>query len=150
MILKGSQRSGALKLAAHLLNDRDNDHVELHELRGFTADDLHGALREALKDKQAERAQREALQRTARFRKGIAGAWDWLSGKTRKIRKQNEAEAAVAAMRDAAEREAMIAGQLSVRRNLQQEKKKDRADARSLHEEMVRETGRYREAMLSR
>ncbi|TRW96281.1 relaxase [Paracoccus sp. M683] len=47
MILKGSQRSGALKLAAHLLNDRDNDHVELHELRGFMADDLHGALRES-------------------------------------------------------------------------------------------------------
>ena len=47
MILKGSQRSGALKLAAHLLNERDNDHVELHELRGFTADDLHGALRES-------------------------------------------------------------------------------------------------------
>jgi hypothetical protein len=47
MILKGSQRSGALKLAAHLLNERDNDHVELHDLRGFTADDLHGALRES-------------------------------------------------------------------------------------------------------
>ncbi|WP_445327186.1 relaxase/mobilization nuclease domain-containing protein [Yoonia sp. GPGPB17] len=26
---------------------RDNDHVEVHELRGFTADDLHGAFQEA-------------------------------------------------------------------------------------------------------
>lgn len=47
MILKGSQRSGGLKLAAHLMNACDNDHVEVHELRGFTADDLHGAFQEA-------------------------------------------------------------------------------------------------------
>ena len=47
MILKGSQRAGASQLAAHLLNDRDNDHVRLYELRGFAAHDLHGALTEA-------------------------------------------------------------------------------------------------------
>lgn len=47
MILKGSQRAGAKQLSAHLLNVRDNEHVELHELRGFIADDLHGALAEA-------------------------------------------------------------------------------------------------------
>lgn len=47
MILKGSQRAGAGQLAAHLLNERDNDHVRVHELRGFAADDLHGALAEA-------------------------------------------------------------------------------------------------------
>lgn len=47
MILKGSQRSGGLKLAAHLMNDRDNDHVEIHELRGFTSETLNGAFQEA-------------------------------------------------------------------------------------------------------
>lgn len=47
MILKGSQRSGAKQLAGHLLNDRDNDHVSVVEVRGFVADDLHGALAEA-------------------------------------------------------------------------------------------------------
>jgi hypothetical protein len=47
MILKGSQRAGASALAAHLLNDRDNDHITVHQLRGFVADDLHGALHEA-------------------------------------------------------------------------------------------------------
>lgn len=46
MILKGSQRSGARQLAAHLLNSRDNEHVEVHELRGFCADDLQGAFQE--------------------------------------------------------------------------------------------------------
>jgi hypothetical protein len=47
VILKGSQRAGAKQLSVHLLNTRDNEHVELHELRGFVADDLHGALAEA-------------------------------------------------------------------------------------------------------
>lgn len=46
MILKGNQRSGGQNLASHLLKD-ENDHVELHELRGFMADDLHGAFAEA-------------------------------------------------------------------------------------------------------
>ena len=47
MILKGSQRGGATQLATHLLRTDENDHVELHEVRGFIADDLGGALREA-------------------------------------------------------------------------------------------------------
>ncbi|PCH98513.1 MAG: hypothetical protein COB76_06985 [Alphaproteobacteria bacterium] len=47
MILKGSQRSGAKNLSDHLMNDRDNDHVTLFELRGFIGNDLQGALAEA-------------------------------------------------------------------------------------------------------
>lgn len=47
MILKGSQRAGGAQLAAHLLNDRDNDHVRVGEVRGFASDDLHGAFKEA-------------------------------------------------------------------------------------------------------
>lgn len=46
MILKGSQRSGAKALADHLMNDRDNDHVTCLDLRGFSTDELHGALAE--------------------------------------------------------------------------------------------------------
>ncbi len=47
MILVGSQRGGAGNLARHLLNDRENDHITVQELRGFTARDLHGAFEEA-------------------------------------------------------------------------------------------------------
>lgn len=46
MILKGSQRGGARALADHLLNDRDNDHVTIEELRGFASDSLRGAMAE--------------------------------------------------------------------------------------------------------
>jgi hypothetical protein len=47
VILKGNQRAGGLQLARHLLNDRDNDHVTVQELRGFVSDDLQDAFNEA-------------------------------------------------------------------------------------------------------
>ena len=46
MILKGSQRSGGRQLAAHLLRTDENEHVEVHELRGFMADSLYSAFKE--------------------------------------------------------------------------------------------------------
>ncbi|XWN31405.1 MAG: relaxase/mobilization nuclease domain-containing protein [Devosia sp.] len=48
MILKGNQRGGALRLAQHLLNREENDHVTVHDLRGFASGSLTGALQEAL------------------------------------------------------------------------------------------------------
>jgi hypothetical protein len=46
MILKGSQRGGSKQLAVHLLKTHDNEHVAVHELRGFLSDDLKSALHE--------------------------------------------------------------------------------------------------------
>jgi len=46
MILKGSQRSGGKQLAAHLLKTEENEHVEIHELRGFMSEDLSSAFNE--------------------------------------------------------------------------------------------------------
>jgi hypothetical protein len=46
VILIGNQGGGARDLAQHLLKE-ENDHVRLHELRGFVARDLNGALTEA-------------------------------------------------------------------------------------------------------
>ena len=45
MILEGNSRGGAKNLADHLMS-HENDHVTVHDLRGFSADDLHGALNE--------------------------------------------------------------------------------------------------------
>ena len=46
MILQGNQRGGAKSLALHLLKC-ENEQVEVHELRGFVADNLVSALNEA-------------------------------------------------------------------------------------------------------
>lgn len=47
MILKGSQRGGGQNLAVHLMRIDDNEHVRLHELRGFASDNLRDAFKEA-------------------------------------------------------------------------------------------------------
>ncbi|MEC9356778.1 MAG: relaxase [Pseudomonadota bacterium] len=46
MILVGNQRGRAKNLAQHLLKE-ENEHVEVHELRGFASENLTGALNEA-------------------------------------------------------------------------------------------------------
>lgn len=42
MILNASQRGGGMQLAVHLLK-AENEHVEVHEIRGFVAPDLKEA-----------------------------------------------------------------------------------------------------------
>ncbi len=46
MILVGNQRGGAKDLALHLLKE-ENEHVEVHELRGFASNNLMAVLNEA-------------------------------------------------------------------------------------------------------
>ena len=47
MIIKASQRGGAEQMALHLLNGGMNEHVTLHEIRNFVAQNVRGALNEA-------------------------------------------------------------------------------------------------------
>ena len=47
MIFYASQRGNADELAKHLLNSAENEHVTVHDVRGFVAQDLAGALQEA-------------------------------------------------------------------------------------------------------
>ena len=47
MILKGNQRGGGRQMALHLLNAEKNDHIDVHEVSGFIASDVLGALNEA-------------------------------------------------------------------------------------------------------
>ncbi|MEP5730854.1 MAG: AAA family ATPase [Sulfitobacter sp.] len=46
MILEGNERGYGAELARHLMNPRDNDHVTVHAVDGFVADDLYGAFAE--------------------------------------------------------------------------------------------------------
>ncbi|MEO0570043.1 MAG: relaxase/mobilization nuclease domain-containing protein [Pseudomonadota bacterium] len=46
MILVGNQRGHGRDLAMHLMNARDNEHVTVHDMRGFLVDDLIGAFKE--------------------------------------------------------------------------------------------------------
>ena len=47
MIFKASKRSGGRQLGSHLLKTEENEHVEIHEVSGFIADTVMGAMNEA-------------------------------------------------------------------------------------------------------
>ena len=58
MIPKGNQRGGGRQLATHLLNQFDNDSVEIVDLRGAVAQDLHGAFHEWYAQSKATRCRK--------------------------------------------------------------------------------------------
>lgn len=68
---------------------------------------------------QTERLRAETRDRAGRFRKGLAGVWDLLTGKVAATRRQNEREAQQSKLRDRREREAVVAAHLGQRRTLQ-------------------------------
>jgi hypothetical protein len=47
VILKASQRAGGMALATHLLRTDENDHVEVHQVRGFIKNNVIDAFKEA-------------------------------------------------------------------------------------------------------
>ena len=79
----------------------------------------HQAERQAFDKSITSRWNEEQRIRASRLRKGIAGAWDFLTGKYFKTRKQNEMEAKFARERDSHERHALIHAQHKDRQALQ-------------------------------
>lgn len=103
----------------------------------------HLAEREKLSEAHARRWAGEAAERAGRFRKGIGGMWDWLTGKNRDLHRQNLAEAEAAIRRDDEERDELIQTQLSARRELQDDIKAVRqkhAEERAIIEEDIART----------
>lgn len=77
--------------------------------------------RSELRDRQTSRHQQETLVRADRFRKGLLGLWDWMTGKRAALRRQNERELAQCAARDAREQHDLVQRQLAERRELQRQ-----------------------------
>tara|TARA_E500000318_G_scaffold96986_1_gene97603 strand:+ start:598 stop:1881 length:1284 start_codon:yes stop_codon:yes gene_type:complete len=88
-----------------------------HEKDAITT--RHQRTRANLKLLQEDRWERETRARAARFRGGVAGLWDRVTGRAAETRKLNEGEAWLALKRDQAERDGLIVDQLSERRALQ-------------------------------
>ena len=100
----------------------------------------HQAERQAFDKSITARWNEEQRIRASRLRKGIAGAWDFLTGKYFKVRKQNEMEAKFARERDSHERHALIHAQHKDRQALQELIKENR------RKEAERILGLYRDA----
>lgn len=91
--------------------------------------------RAVLWEKQTERWAEESRARAERFRKGLKGLWDRITGRNTRIRQHNEREAQEARRRDHAERQQLIDRQLTERRELQ----KQIVSLRARHEQQAAE-----------
>jgi hypothetical protein len=91
------------------------------EVKRLAMAERHRTDRRALQAAQDKRCSKEAVERAARFRRGIRGLWDRLTGQAAKTRDQNEQETTHATERDAREKQTFIERQLEERRRLQRE-----------------------------
>ena len=91
------------------------------ESRRIDMAEKHRAVRRELVEAQHLRWISEARHRAERFRRGILGLWDRITGQHTKLHHQNEAETAACAIRDAAERQALVDRQREERQRLQQD-----------------------------
>jgi hypothetical protein len=72
--------------------------------------------RAQLKERHAERWEKETMERSQRFRKDVRGLWDRVNGTDKKTRTQNERETLAAPLRDRGEKEELIVEQPDVRK----------------------------------
>ncbi|TYC64481.1 relaxase [Rhodobacterales bacterium] len=76
--------------------------------------------RALLSEKLDKRQLQEAQQRAAKLPKGLGGLWSRVTGKTRRIKQQNEYDAWQAYRRDASEKDRLVVQHLEERQRLQQ------------------------------
>ena len=117
------------RVKTHMDQARAKSRSELAGLdaRRLAMAEAHAQERERLDAGQKARSESEARMRAERFRKGMAGIWDRLTGKRTQLEKQNEFEALWALRRDQDQRQMMIDAQLSERGGLQDEIRNTRA-----------------------
>ena len=100
----------------------------------------HQAERQAFDKRIEARWNEEQRNRASRVRKGMAGVWDFLTGRYFKVRKQNEMEMTFARERDSHERHSLIQSQMKDRQALQAVIRKNR------RQDAERILGLYRDA----
>lgn len=81
----------------------------------------HRNERQRMQDGQAKRLKAEQAERSSKIRHGIKGAWDVLTGRYWKQRRENEREALFGVQRDRNQRDELRQQQLAERRALQAE-----------------------------
>ena len=96
----------------------------------------HRIERIALDNGQAERWRQESAERASRFKTGLSGFWQRLSGQNRKITNQNAKEAYEALQRDRAQRQQLIDDQLEERQIIEKQRMKLRQKAMGLVQDL--------------
>ncbi len=103
----------------------------------------HRAARQRLRVHHERRAAEEATLRAVRFRKGLAGIWDRLTGRHAKLRAENELDLSTTQTRDSVEIQRLIEQQMVARRRLQREIKSAREMHQHAHERLVADAEQF-------
>ncbi len=106
------------------------------------------AERKTLNDKLEQRQTAECAERQNRYRSGIMGFWDLLSGTHNRIKKQNALETDQATIRDRAEKDALITRHLEQRKRLNTIRIQERSEYQSQKQEIQKDAQTYK-SMLS-
>ena len=85
----------------------------------------------------------EVKARQAKFRSGLSGLWDWMRGENKRIKRENEVDAARALERDKQEREALIQKQRDQRRSLVQHQVQKREKLAAQYQEVSQERAEF-------
>ena len=101
--------------------------------------------RRALEDKHRKRQIRETKTRQSRFTKGLRGFWDFLTGRTAKLRKDNERDMEYCLLRDTQEKDHLIFGQLKQRQHLQSRIERLRNFEAAYENDLTQDITQYRE-----
>lgn len=79
----------------------------------------HRAARQKLTQKQNQRAESEAKERSMRFARGLGAVWQFVTGKRARLKQENETDLAACKARDQRERENLGSTQRKERRTLE-------------------------------
>lgn len=100
---------------------------------------------EAIQTRQTE----ETKARQARFRSGLSGLWDLLRGENRRIKAENESDAAKTMERDAQECEALVQKQRQHRKWLSDRQRERAENLRTQYRQVSKDQKRYKDVATS-
>lgn len=134
------------KIASHVAKARADSQKNLANLneRRLAMKAQHFEERTKLDAGQQARADQEARDRAARFRKGLRGLLDRVTGKRAALEKQNQMEAVWALQRDREQRHALVFEQLRERQSLQVQIKAERSHHAAVLRELHHDRTNYR------
>lgn len=134
------------RMQGHLSEAHAHAKRETGELEARRQDmaKTHADERAKLDAGQKTRNAQEAQTRAERFRNGMKGLWDRLTGKRRQLEKQNELEAFWALQRDQEQRQALVHLQLQDRQQLQAEIKALRSQHAQVLQKLHSDAANYR------
>ncbi|MEL6824761.1 MAG: relaxase [Pseudomonadota bacterium] len=127
----GNKMLGKMTEYEGFLNKRDAQRQQNRQTQRRQLVQQQRVERSRFHDQIKSRQEAEAVARQSKFRKGLAGAWDFIRGENKRIKSENESEALRAKLRDQIQLDGLIMRQRNERLKLAQKVGQSRDKLRS-------------------